>query len=368
MAQYVLLGLAGVVALGIAAQWLAWRLRVPSILLLLAFGVAAGPLTGLLRPDELFGRLLLPGVSLSVAVILFEGGLSLKVRELRAIGSDLLRLTTVGALVTWLVSLAAARFLLGFDWPLAALLAAILVVTGPTVIAPILRHLRLGGRVGAVLKWEGIVIDPLGATLALLTFVVARAGGWHGGAAEAALALLRTAVVGGGLGLLGAGLLIVPLARYWIPDALHGAVALAVVFLAFAVANALQEESGLLAVTVMGIGLANHCLARRRHLIEFKENLTVLLVSCLFILLAAPARRRPGRPRPAQLSVPGRDGAVRPAGVRAAVHDRLGDDLAGEGVSVLHGACAASWPPPCRPCSRRRWPTPGSRRRGGCRR
>ncbi len=289
MAQYVLLGLAGVVALGIAAQWLAWRLRVPSILLLLAFGVAAGPLTGLLRPDELFGRLLLPGVSLSVAVILFEGGLSLKVRELRAIGSDLLRLTTVGALVTWLVSLAAARFLLGFDWPLAALLAAILVVTGPTVIAPILRHLRLGGRVGAVLKWEGIVIDPLGATLALLTFVVARAGGWHGGAAEAALALLRTAVVGGGLGLLGAGLLIVPLARYWIPDALHGAVALAVVFLAFAVANALQEESGLLAVTVMGIGLANQRLAPVRHLIEFKENLTVLLVSCLFILLAAPA-------------------------------------------------------------------------------
>ena len=290
MPQHLLLGLAGVVALGIAAQWLAWRLHVPSILLLLAFGVAAGPLTGLLRPDELLGPLLLPLVSLSVAVILFEGGLSLKVRELRTIGGDLLRLSTVGVLVTWLVSLAAARWLLGFEWPLAALLAAVLVVTGPTVIAPILRHLRLSGRAGAVLKWEGIVIDPLGATLALVTFVVARAG-WHGGAAEAALALLRTALVGGGLGLLGSGLLVLPLARYWVPDTLQGAVVLAVVFAAFAGANALQDESGLLAVTVMGICLANQRLAPVRRLVEFKENLSVLLVSCLFILLAARLRR-----------------------------------------------------------------------------
>ncbi len=203
-----------------------------------------------------------------------------------------MRLTTVGVLVTWCVGLAAARFLLGFEWPLAALLAAILVVTGPTVIGPILRRLHLGGRAGAVLKWEAIVIDPIEATLALLTFVVARAGGWHGGTAEAALALLRTVLVGGGLGLLGAALLVLPLARYWIPDALHGAVALAAVFLVFAAANALQEEAGLLAVTVMGVGLANQRLAPIRHLVEFKENLTVLLVSCLFILLAA--RLRPG--------------------------------------------------------------------------
>jgi NhaP-type Na+/H+ or K+/H+ antiporter len=123
---------------------------------------------------------------LAVAVILFEGGLSLKIRELRAIGGDLIRLTTLGALVTWLVSAAAAHFLLAFEWPLAAMMGAILVVTGPTVIGPLLRHLRLGGRTGAVLKWEGIVIDPLGATLAVLTFAVVKAGGWHGGAADAA--------------------------------------------------------------------------------------------------------------------------------------------------------------------------------------
>lgn len=200
MTLYFVVGLSAVVGLGVAAQWAASRLRIPSILLLLTFGIAAGPLTGLLHPDDLFGPLLLPVVSLSVAVVLFEGGLSLKLRELRQIGGDLLRLTTVGVLVAWLLTAAAARYVLGFDWPLAALLGAILVVTGPTVIGPLLRHLRLGGRVGAVLKWEGIVIDPLGAMLAVLVFVVARAEGRHGITLEVFANLGRTALVGGGLG------------------------------------------------------------------------------------------------------------------------------------------------------------------------
>jgi NhaP-type Na+/H+ or K+/H+ antiporter len=290
MTQHLLLGLAGIVALGIAAQWLAWRLRVPSILLLLTFGILVGPVTGLLHPDDLFGPLLPPLVSLAVAVILFEGGLSLKVRELRAIGGDLLRLTTIGALVTWLVSVTAAHFLLAFEWPLAAVIGAILVVTGPTVIGPLLRHLRLGGRAGAVLKWEGIVIDPVGATLAVLTFAVVQAGGWHGGAAEAGAALARTILIGGGLGLLGAALLVVPLARFWVPDSLHSAVALTAVVGVFSLASTSQEGAGLLAVTVMGVGLANQRLVAIRHLIEFKENLTVLLVSGLFIVLAARLR------------------------------------------------------------------------------
>jgi NhaP-type Na+/H+ or K+/H+ antiporter len=290
MTQHILLGLAGIVALGIAAQWLAWRLRIPSILMLLTFGIVVGPVTKLLSPDDLFGPLLPPLVSLAVAVILFEGGLSLKVRELRAIGGDLLRLTTIGALVTWLVSVSAAHFLLNFEWPLAAVIGAILVVTGPTVIGPLLRHLRLGGRAGAVLKWEGIVIDPVGATLAVLTFAVVQAGGWHGGAADAGFALAKTVVIGGGLGLLGAVLLVVPLARYWVPDSLHSAVALAAVVGVFSLASASQEGAGLLAVSVMGVCLANQRLVAVRHLIEFKENLTVLLVSGLFIVLAARLR------------------------------------------------------------------------------
>ena len=142
MNQQVLVGLTCVVALGIAAQWSAWRLGVPSILFLLAFGLTAGPVTGFLHPDQLFGDMLFPFISLSVSVILFEGGLSLKLRELRTIGADLVQLTTVGVLISWLVAGVAARLLLGFDWASAALLGAILTVTGPTVIGPLLRHLR----------------------------------------------------------------------------------------------------------------------------------------------------------------------------------------------------------------------------------
>ncbi len=290
MTHNILLGLAGIVALGVVAQWLAWRLRIPSILLLLTFGIVVGPVAGWLHPDDLFGALLPPLVSLAVAVILFEGGLSLKIRELRAIGGDLLRLTTLGALVTWLVSVTAAHFLLNFAWPLAAMIGAILVVTGPTVIGPLLRHLRLGGRAGAVLKWEGIVIDPVGATLAVLTFAVLQAGGWHGGAADAAFTLAKTIFIGGGLGLLGAALLVVPLARYWIPDSLHGAVALTAVVCVYSLGRTSQEGAGLLGVTVMGVCLANQRLVAVRHLIEFKEHLTVLLVSGLFIVLAARLR------------------------------------------------------------------------------
>lgn len=291
MTLYFVVGLSAVVGLGVAAQWAASRLRIPSILLLLTFGIAAGPLTGLLDPDKIFGPLLLPVVSLSVAVVLFEGGLSLKLRELRQIGGDLLRLTTVGVLVAWLLTAAAARYVLGFDWPLAALLGAILVVTGPTVIGPLLRHLRLGGRVGAVLKWEGIVIDPLGAMLAVLVFVVASAEGRHGITLEVFANLGRTALIGGGLGALGAAFLIVPLSRYWVADQLQGAVTLATVFAVFALSDYLQAESGLLAVTVMGVGLANQRRVAVRHLVEFKEHLSVLLISCLFIILAARLRR-----------------------------------------------------------------------------
>ncbi|MGD8450508.1 MAG: cation:proton antiporter [Phycisphaerae bacterium] len=283
----ILFELVAVVALGGAAQWLAWRLRLPSILLLLLFGFLAGPVTNLLHPDEVFGGLLLPLVSLSVAVILFEGGLTLNFRELRATGNVVRRLVTVGALATWAVAAVAARLIVGLEWRLALLLGALLIVTGPTVIIPLLRHVRPSGPVGPVLKWEGIVIDPVGALLTVLVFEVLFAGNVQGATAHVALALLKTVVVGGGLGLLAAGLLAVTMARFWIPEFLHNAVALGLVCLAHTLSNAVQPESGLLAVTVMGIALANQRIADIRHVLEFKENLRVLLISALFIILAA---------------------------------------------------------------------------------
>lgn len=287
MSHSILLQLAGILVLGVLAQWAAWRVRLPSILFLLATGILAGPVTGWLDPDELFGDLMLPLVSLSVAVILYEGGLNLKFRELRAIGGVFFRLVTVGALITWTIGAVAARYLLRFEWTVAALLGAILVVTGPTVIGPILRHLRLRGKVGALLKWEGIIIDPIGATLGVLVFTVVRAGAAREGLSAAAMSLTLTVIAGVAVGAAAAGCLIFILKRYWAPDSLYNPLSLMLMFAALTAANLIQKEAGLLSVTVMGIVLANQKSVSIRHVVEFKETLTVLLISCLFIVLAA---------------------------------------------------------------------------------
>ncbi len=290
MKQDVAVMLTAIVGLGICAQWVAWRVRVPSILLLLAMGLLAGPITGFMDPNELLGDLLQPLVSLSVAVILFEGGLSLKVRELRDISGVFLRLTTIGVAMSWLGGMLAAHQFLGFSWSLSALLGAILVVTGPTVIGPILRHLRLGGQVGALLKWEGIVIDPVGAILAVVVFIVARSGISPEATRGVLLDLGQTVLVGLALGGAGALVLAQAMRRFWIPDSLQNAVSLSLVFLVATVANRLGAEAGLLAVTVMGVVLANQKSVPIKHLVEFKENLSVLLISSLFIILSARLR------------------------------------------------------------------------------
>ncbi len=287
MADNLLLGLASIIILGIGAEWLAWRLRLPSILLLLIFGFIAGSVTGFLKPDEMFGDLLLPIVSLAVAIILFEGGLNLKISELRRIGSVVRNLVTIGVLVTWLIGGAAAFFLLNLELPLAILLGAILVVTGPTVIIPLLRHLRPGGQVGSILKWEGIVIDPIGAVLAVLVFEVIIASGPQEATALVITSLLKTILAGGAIGAAGAIILILLLRSYRIPDFLHSAVTLTMVIGAFTASNLIQTESGLLAATVMGIVLANQKSVSIRQITKFKENLSLILISSLFILLAA---------------------------------------------------------------------------------
>ncbi len=284
--EHLVIELAALIALGIGASWLSWRLRVPSILLLLVVGFVAGPVGGFLDPDALLGNLLFPLVSLSVAVILFEGGLSLDIAELRDIGRVIRNLATVGVLLTWVGCTILAHLLLGFDLGLATLLGAILVVTGPTVIIPLLRFVRPSARVGSTIKWEGIVNDPIGAILAVLVFEVIAAGGLSH-ATGATLGVLQALGAGIGFGLLGAACLIFPLRRYWIPDFLQNPAALAVAITAFTLSNMVQTESGLLAVTVMGSALASQKLVPVNHIVEFKENLRVLLISVLFIVLAA---------------------------------------------------------------------------------
>jgi len=283
--ESILLSLAVVLVLGVFAQWLAWRLRLPSILLLLLFGLIAGA-AGWVDPDAVFGDLLMPIVSISVALILYEGGLTLKFSELPAVGAVVRSLVTVGALVTWLGTTLAARWLFHLPMELASVLGAVLVVTGPTVIGPLLRHIRPTGPVGPILRWEGIVIDPIGALATVLIFE-ALYGQTDQAAQHALLSVARTILFGGGLGVGAALLLTQMLARYWVADYLQNAVSLMFVVAAFVGANHLQEESGLAAVTVMGMALANQKKVDVAHIAEFKENLQVLLISCLFIILAA---------------------------------------------------------------------------------
>ena len=218
-----ILGLAAIVFAGILAQWLAWRLRIPSILLLLAFGLLLGPIFGFIDPDALFGDTLFPLVSLSVGIILFEGGLGLRYKDLPGIKRVVRNLVSIGALATWVIVAVAAYFILGLDLQLSLILGAILIVSGPTVILPLLRDIRPVGQVGSILRWEGILIDPIGATFALLVFGMVLQSNLRAATGEAVINLLQIVVIGVALGWVAAWALAYLLKHYLIPDHLQNA-------------------------------------------------------------------------------------------------------------------------------------------------
>ena len=290
MSERVLIEFASIVVLGILAQWLAWRFRFPSILFFLVFGFVAGPVTDFLHPDVLMGDLLLPIVSISVALILFEGGLTLRLQELREVGKVIIILIVGGAIITWIITTLAAYYILGLNLNVSILLGAILVVTGPTVIKPLVSHIRPIKRIATILKWEGILIDPLGAILAVLVFEAILAGNLKEAGPVIFVGILKTLLLGGIVGFGMARLLIMLLRKFLIPDFLQEAVALILVIAAFVLSNILQPESGLLTVTLMGLFMDNQKTVSIKHIIEFKENLSVIIISSIFILLAARLR------------------------------------------------------------------------------
>ncbi|MBK8269864.1 MAG: sodium:proton antiporter [Planctomycetes bacterium] len=291
LAESGLLALAIIIVAGSAAQWIAWIIRLPSILLLLLAGLALGPGLGWVNPDEIFGNLLLPFVSIAVALILFEGGLSLNRRELKGVGVVVTLLVTVGVAITGVLLAGAAYWVLGLELRLAALLGAILTVTGPTVVLPLLAYIKPRGRVASVLKWEGILVDPIGVLIAVLVFEAVTTVEHGELGRQVAIAIGKTIVIGGGLGAVVAWGLAILLRRNWVPDQLEPAVALMLVVAAFVGANHIQAESGLMAVTVMGIVLANQRRADVHRITEFKEHLRVFLISAVFIVLSARLRR-----------------------------------------------------------------------------
>ncbi|MCC6136670.1 MAG: sodium:proton antiporter [Candidatus Contendobacter sp.] len=268
---------------GMGAQWLAWWLRLPAILPLLAVGLVAGPIAGWLTPDQLFGNLLFPMVSLGVAVILFEGALTLRFAKLRGQARMVRNLVSFGVLLNGLLIALAARLCMNLPWSLALLFGALVTVTGPTVVAPLLRSVRPQQELANILHWESILIDPIGALLAVLVFEFTVSEQYQ----HTILMFGVTVITGALLGLAGAWLLATLMRRQWLPEYLHRVVSLALVLGVFTFANALAAESGLLAVTAMGIRLANTRDLVIEDILDFKETLTLLLISVLFIVLAA---------------------------------------------------------------------------------
>lgn len=287
MHDNILIGIVSIITLGIIAQWIAWRIKIPSILILLFFGFVVGPVTGFLKPDLLLGDLLFPMVSLSVAIILFEGGLSLKISDLKEIGGVIRNLIILGVPITFVTTYFAAVHILGMDKRIALLLGAILVVTGPTVIQPILRSTFLSDKIASILRWEAILNDCFGAILAVLVFeIVLSQQILHVSGGHIIFALVKTLLAGSAIGYLAGWGMVQLLKRFMIPDYLQSVFTLMLVFVTFTLANYAQHESGLIAVTITGIFLANQKQAPIKHILEFKENLSVLAISALFIILA----------------------------------------------------------------------------------
>lgn len=291
--------LVGIIAVGVAAQWIASWLRFPALLLLLLTGLFVGPVArelGLpfaIDPQKLFGDLLKPLVSLSVAVVLFEGGMTLRFGEAQRHGRALRRLILSGLIVGFSLTTLAAVYIGRLSWATSATLGAILVVTGPTVILPMLRSARIALRPATLLKWEGIINDPFGAILALFvveTAVLFGEGTGNVGVGSVAWTFLWTASASAVLGYIAALWLGAALDRGWIHENLKSPVILASVLVVFAICDLLHHEMGLMGVTVMGLVLANienHSVEDIRH---FKEQISMLLVSTLFIVLAANLR------------------------------------------------------------------------------
>ncbi|MBN2356313.1 sodium:proton antiporter [candidate division KSB1 bacterium] len=296
MNEQLLLGLALIIVLGIGAQWLAWRFRWPSILILLLCGFLIGPVMNILNPEAILGEMLSPLVSFAVGIILFEGGLSLRLNELQEVGKMVRNLLTIGVAVTWVMISLAAHFILQFNWYLAFVIGSILVVTGPTVILPLLRHIRPTGRIGAIARWEGITIDPVGAILAVLVLetvlIVHRTAAVEivsisGLVVFALKGLLFTVFLSLGMSIFWATVLVLLLKRRLVPDYLQNSVALMVIIGAFTLSNLLASESGLLTATLMGIAIANQKYVNVKRIIDFKEDLRVQLIGGLFIMLSA---------------------------------------------------------------------------------
>lgn len=297
-----MLELAGIIILGILAQWVAWKLKIPAILPLILIGLLVGPIAAeylsedgskWIEPIWNGEKGLFPGdglyyfVSLAISIILFEGGLTLKRNEIKNVGPVITKLITLGSAVTFFGAGFIVHFIFNLSWEISFLFSGLIIVTGPTVITPILRNIPLKKDVSTVLKWEGILIDPIGALVAVLVFEFISVGGGGGFTKTALMEFGKILLFGTSFGFTFAHALAYAINKKLIPHYLLNVVSLSTVLLVFVESEVFAHESGLLAVVVMGMVLGNGKLSNLKELLHFKESLSVLLISILFILLSA---------------------------------------------------------------------------------
>jgi len=297
-----MLELAGIIILGILAQWVAWKFKIPAILPLILIGLLVGPIAAAyltedgskwIEPVWNGTKGLFPGdslyyfVSLAISIILFEGGLTLKRSEIKNVGPVITKLITVGSAITFFGAGIVAHEVFNLGWEISFLFAGLIIVTGPTVITPILRNIPLKKDVSTVLKWEGILIDPIGALVAVLVFEFISVGGGGGFTKTALMEFGKILLFGTSFGFTFAHALAYAINKKLVPHYLLNVVSLSTVLLVFVESELFAHESGLLAVVVMGMVLGNGNLKNLKELLYFKESLSVLLISILFILLAA---------------------------------------------------------------------------------
>ena len=297
-----MLELAGIIILGILAQWVAWKFKIPAILPLILIGLLVGPIAAnylsedgakWIEPVWNGQKGLFPGeslyyfVSLAISIILFEGGLTLKRSEIKNVGPVITKLITLGSAITFFGAGIVAHYIFNLAWDLSFLFSGLIIVTGPTVITPILRNIPLKKDISTVLKWEGILIDPIGALVAVLVFEFISVGGGGGFTKTALIEFGKILLFGTTFGFTFAHALAYAINKKLIPHYLLNVVSLSTVLLVFVESEIFAHESGLLAVVVMGMVLGNGKLKNLKELLYFKESLSVLLISILFILLAA---------------------------------------------------------------------------------
>jgi NhaP-type Na+/H+ or K+/H+ antiporter len=281
----VTIALGTIVVLGVGAQWLGRITGIPTVVLLLLGGILAGPVTGVVEPEELLGDTLDPAVTLAVSLLLFDSGFALNLRR-RPKGVDVVyRLVSVGMLVTWAIGAGASYLIFDMSASVAVMLGVVLVVSGPTVVGPIVKASRPRGSTGKLLEWEGTILDPVGATLGATTLTVITND--SSGLLEGLGILVATIALGIGVGLLCAAVFVIAWRNYAIPDDLQVPVAFMFAVLAYTAAAAFFSEAGLFATLTLGLALANQRYASVARVRRFEANIGTLVIATLFIVLAA---------------------------------------------------------------------------------